>query len=290
VADRPDQPQSNEASPFQDEELVIRANYELFVLALVLMQAINSFLWLLIPSQEEKQVILGLIGGISLFQIFDAFYRLWRVPNRRQYFLQFHGWLLFPGSLPLPFFSLFRLLWYRLAIRKLRQTDYAAAGKIVVEKRAQSTLLVAILAAILVLEVGGILIIGAESESAAANIQTSADALWWAVVTMATVGYGDKYPVTNLGRIIGVFVMVVGVALFSVLTSYLAQLFLKPRRGQTDVEQAAQPSLDADLVLSQLAEIRELLARQDQSMQATTDELQARLKEIDDKLSGRTPS
>ena len=53
-----------------------------------------------------------------------------------------------------------------------------------------------------VLEVAAILIIGAESQSPQANIQDANDALWWTIVTMATVGYGDKYPVTLSGRVI----------------------------------------------------------------------------------------
>ena len=112
-------------------------------------------------------------------------------------------------------------------VRMLRRADYETIGDLVVERRAQSTLLFAIFAAIVVLEVAAILIIGAEAKSLQANIQDANDALWWTIVTMATVGYGDKYPVTFSGRVIGVFVMIVGVGLFSVLTSFLAQWFFR---------------------------------------------------------------
>ena len=61
------------------------------------------------------------------------------------------------------------------------------------------------------------------SQSPQAIIQDANDALWWTIVTMATVGYDDKYPVTLSGRVIAVFVMIVGVSPFSVLTSFMAE-------------------------------------------------------------------
>jgi voltage-gated potassium channel len=52
------------------------------------------------------------------------------------------------------------------------------------------------------------------------------------MVTIATIGYGDKYPVSNAGRIVGVLLMVLGVSTFSVLTSYIATRFLARGRGE----------------------------------------------------------
>lgn len=58
------------------------------------------------------------------------------------------------------------------------------------------------------------------------NIKTADDAMWWTFETITTVGYGDKYPVTGEGRLIGVVVMVSGVGLFGTYTAYIASLFL----------------------------------------------------------------
>ena len=74
------------------------------------------------------------------------------------------------------------------------------------------------------------LILDAESGIAGANIKTPSDALWWGYVTITTVGYGDRYPVTLPGRIIGIFLLTAGVALFSVFTGFIANAFLTPRR------------------------------------------------------------
>jgi voltage-gated potassium channel len=58
------------------------------------------------------------------------------------------------------------------------------------------------------------------------NIQTAEDALWWSITTATTVGYGDKYPVTTEGRLIGVLLMICGVGMFAGLSGLVASLFL----------------------------------------------------------------
>lgn len=58
------------------------------------------------------------------------------------------------------------------------------------------------------------------------NIKTAEDAIWWAFVTITTVGYGDRYPVTTEGRIIAAFLMITGVALFGTFTGFIAAWFM----------------------------------------------------------------
>lgn len=67
------------------------------------------------------------------------------------------------------------------------------------------------------------------------NIKTGQDALWWAHSTIATVGYGDNYPVTGAGRLIATALMTVGVGLFETFTGFLTSWFAA---GQ----QAAMPA------------------------------------------------
>ena len=66
-----------------------------------------------------------------------------------------------------------------------------------------------------------------EGAAAGSKIHTWADALWWAVVTLFTVGYGDMYPRAAPGRVAGVVLMISGIALFGWLTASLASLFVE---------------------------------------------------------------
>ena len=80
--------------------------------------------------------------------------------------------------------------------------------------------------------------VSVESRAPNGNIKTASDAIWYTYVTITTVGYGDTFPVTNLGRLIGMGIMTAGVALFGTLTGYLANAFLAPPKKKAP---AAQP-------------------------------------------------
>ena len=62
------------------------------------------------------------------------------------------------------------------------------------------------------------------------------DGIWWAVVTVTTVGYGDLYPKTVQGRLIGMVLMFVGIGFLSLLTAAVASRFVKQERGQEHEE------------------------------------------------------
>lgn len=61
------------------------------------------------------------------------------------------------------------------------------------------------------------------------NIQSIWDSIWWAVVTMGTVGYGDKYPISIGGRIVALMLIVFGVGLMSLFTATIASIFVERR-------------------------------------------------------------
>ena len=92
--------------------------------------------------------------------------------------------------------------------------------------------------ATLVVVVAAGMIVSVERGEPNATIHTYPDGLWWALTTVATVGYGDKYPVTIAGRGIAVALMLVGVAAFGVVTARLAALFVEEQ------EDAAKSQLD----------------------------------------------
>jgi voltage-gated potassium channel len=82
--------------------------------------------------------------------------------------------------------------------------------------------------AIIVLSTASVAVLQFESRSPDANIVNGGDALWWAVVTITTVGYGDRFPVTALGRLTGVGVMVAGIGIIGALASIFASALIPP--------------------------------------------------------------
>lgn len=70
------------------------------------------------------------------------------------------------------------------------------------------------------------------------NIHTADDAIWWAISTITTVGYGDRYPVTTEGRVVAALLMIAGVGLFGTLLATLAAWFLRPEEEATNAELA----------------------------------------------------
>ncbi len=79
-----------------------------------------------------------------------------------------------------------------------------------------------VLAVTLLVTVGALAVLDAERDAKGANITSFGDALWWAVTTITTVGYGDTYPVTFEGRIIATTTMLLGIALIGVVTAGIA--------------------------------------------------------------------
>jgi voltage-gated potassium channel len=80
-------------------------------------------------------------------------------------------------------------------------------------------------AVVLIVLAFGVSMTATEEHKPDANINSLSDGLWWAVSTVTTVGYGDKFPVTNSGRVLATGLMFLGVVLFSILTATLASSF-----------------------------------------------------------------
>ena len=97
---------------------------------------------------------------------------------------------------------------------------------------------------LLMLEFGSMGMLALEAGEPGANIETASDALWYSIVTMATVGYGDQFPVTNPGRMLGTVIIVVGVGIFGTLTGFLANAFISPPK-QAATAEAGAPAGDS---------------------------------------------
>jgi voltage-gated potassium channel len=207
--------------------------YELFIVALTVFSlAMVTAYYLFSLSEATKDALLTVDVPISLIFLADSFGSLRRAPDKRAYLKW--GWLDFLGSIPLVLpLRLARLGRLGRAWRSLRLRRLSQVGEDLDQNRAESAALITVFLAIVVLTTATIAVLEFESEVPGANIRSGGDAFWWAIVTLATVGYGDYYPVTIWGRIAAVALMTVGVGIFGVLASYLANLFL-PRTPEED--------------------------------------------------------
>lgn len=210
-------PDPHKAGPYQLFMLL------LCVLSLVIL-AVDSF----VPIKSDTRVILDYVDtGVCVAFLADFLHSLWTADSKLGYLKW--GWIDLLSSIPtIEALRLGRAARILRIFRLLRGIKSAKAlAKHLLRRRAQSALLTAVLMAILLILVSSILILRYEI-SPEANIQSAEDALWWSFVTVTTVGYGDLYPVTSEGRLIGMALMVVGVGLFGTLSGYIATWFLSP--------------------------------------------------------------
>lgn len=190
----------------------------------------------LVPLQEDTHQLLNYVDtGICLYFLYDFFLRLYQAPNKLQ-FLRW-GWIDLLASIPVvPWVRLgqvVRIIRLMRMIRAFRTTREFV--RYFFQNRANGTLTVVLLSALLLMVFGAIAILSVERVPGA-NIKTPADALWWAFVTITTVGYGDRFPVTTAGRLIAAVLMVVGVGLFGTFTGYVANFFVEEEQEPKESE------------------------------------------------------
>jgi voltage-gated potassium channel len=113
---------------------------------------------------------------------------------------------------------------------------------------------------VLLVLVGALAGLDAERRSPESNITTFGDAVWWALATITTVGYGDQYPVTPTGRAVAGALMLAGVALLGTITAALASWLVERVTAHAEVEQTATRR-DVELLIGEVAALREELQR-----------------------------
>jgi voltage-gated potassium channel len=232
--------------------------YEIFIAALSVLSLVNIVLAALLRDEATQTVVYTLDGLLSVVFLIDFLVRLRRAPSRVDYVFRQFGWADLLASLPFPQVKILRIFRLVRVARLLRRYGARNVGRSLIKDRAGSALLTLLLIGIVVLEFGSLVMLILERNAPGANITTASDALWYVIVTMSTVGYGDQYPVSNAGRELGTFIIVIGVGIFGTLTGYLANLFLAPR----DEGEAAEGVTTHGDPRRQLQHLKELLEQQ----------------------------
>jgi len=201
---------------FFDIVIVVLSIYVLFALI------IDSFFKL---APEVSKLLYLIDDLICVLFLYDFFYRFIKAPSKLK-FLKW-GWIDLISSIPtfeyLRYGRLIRLIRIFRILRAFRSVKYLTSH--IFKTRTKGTFSTVSLISFLMLIFGSISILQVETVPES-NIKTAGDAIWWAFVTITTVGYGDKFPVTGEGRIIAAFLMVTGVALFGTFTGFIAAWFM----------------------------------------------------------------
>ncbi len=254
--------------------------YNIFILVLTIYSLVLMVL-LILPLDDDTHQLINLYdNAICVIFLIDFAYNLLGSKPKRAYFISSRGWLDLLGSIPsfgfIPFTALFRLARLSRLTRITRLLGGQAGKDLVLDvlqNRSQYATFITILLAGMVLSTASILILQEESRSSGANIKTGGDAIWWGIVTITTVGYGDYYPVTTLGRITAVWVMFAGIGIIGALASILASLLVAPSSSDepepaaaTTTGAVAEPVAAAaptgDSVAQELAGLRAEIAGQ----------------------------
>ena len=247
------------------------AVYEMFIVVLTVYSLLILFL-IIAPfvSPEVTQLLLGIDFIVSVIFLLDFFNNLRITSDKSHYFFKQGGWLDLLGSIPaipsLPWTAIFRVArvvrLFRI-IRIMRQRDMREIIDEFKAKRAESALTITVIVALLTITTAAIVVLMAEVPTTESNIESGSDAFWWAFVTVTTVGYGDLYPVTAEGRFFAMILMVVGVGIFGVMTSYLSAAFVgddaEDKDKEATVSEVASLQEDLDHLKRELASIKQLL-------------------------------
>ena len=228
--------------------------YQLFMLSLCAYTLLALIAEVILRPQGQVRLVLEYADtAICVAFLFDFFLCLYRAPNRLRY-LYTWGWLDLLSSIP----TVNVARWGRAAraarlfrvLRGVRATKIL--GTLALSRRTESAFLAVALVAILLLVVSSVSILQVETAEAS-NIKTADDAVWWALTTITTVGYGDRFPVTPEGRLIAGVLMCAGVGLFGMFSGFLAAWFVSPT--------AKAEKSELELLKEEVQQLRALLEK-----------------------------
>ena len=256
--------------------LIHSNTYNIFILVLTIVSlTVMVIQVLLVQGSVTWQLVNAYDNLMCLIFLVDFAMHMMDAVHKRDYFIGERGYLDLLGSIPnfgfgiFPYVALLRI--FRLSrlfrLRKLMNPkNRELLKKEILENRGSYALFITLMLVGVVLMFSSISVLLFESQSPDANILNGGNALWWAVVTITTVGYGDRYPVTPGGRITAVFVMFSGVGIIGALASILASILVPQPKEEAapDPSVPPPPTVQEELaaVKNELSALRELLEKQ----------------------------
>ena len=185
---------------------------------------------------KEVSILLNYFDTtICAFFLVEFSIRFYQADNKLKF--MHWGWIDLLSSIPMV--GIFRFGRVCRLIRLVRVARaFHSTKKLIThiyKNKAQGALTSAAVIAFLLVVFSAIAILQVETDPNS-NIKTAEDAIWWAYVSITTVGYGDKFPVTTEGRIIASILMTAGVGLFGTFTAYVASWFVIDNKSRNESE------------------------------------------------------
>lgn len=251
--------------------------YNIFILVLTVLSLVLMVVMLLPVSDAVFQLLTVYDNLICVIFLIDFGLHLRGASKKSDYFFKEGGWLDLLGSIPslglltnggkyTGLLRLARLSRLTRVTRLMRGEGKKSMVEDILEHRSRYAGFLTIFLTILVLTIASVLVLAFESGSPDANIITGGDSLWYSMVTITTVGYGDYYPVTLGGRITASFIMFMGVGIIGALASILASVLVggsSAAEGEEVPTAANVPSVQEDLqsIKDELAALHQLLEK-----------------------------
>jgi voltage-gated potassium channel len=232
---------------------LILACLSIYVITAMLAEMVFHF-------DPEISTVLHIVdAGLCMVFMADFVRRLITAPSKLAYLKW--GWIDLAASIP----TLDALRWGRMVslgrvfflLRALRSGR--AILRLIRHDPARAVIALTLLLTMMVMISSSLLILHFETAERS-NIKSGYDAIWWTLTTMTTVGYGDHFPVTIKGRMIGGLVMVGGIALYATLTAFISakimEIYQAHERDEVDAIYEEVRSLRVEM-----RELREALRR-----------------------------
>ena len=248
-----------------------------FEMAMMLLSLLSVIIVLVMTfgrlDSETYRLLFFVDTSICMIFMINFFVGLIRARDKR-FFIN-HHWIDFIASIPaIEALRMARLFQILRVIRLIRMSRSLLLP--LVKQRKQATLASLLVAMVTILTLASVIMLIVESGTEGANIQTAEQAIWWALVTISTVGYGDYYPVSTAGHIIGGVVIVSGVSFFGVISGYMASVFVAPDESERQERQDAHKAeikSELELALARMEENQQKIEQNQAQMLAQIAEL-----------------